>query len=117
MDRYKCLGMNDDADDLQDGVNTAIIDRSETEVLEPSMYRVILHNDDYTPMDFVVYILEKFFRKNNHQATEIMLNVHEQGFGVCGVYPLDVAETKVTLVLDSAKTKEYPLKCTMEKDE
>jgi len=95
---------------------TAIMNRPETEVSEPSMYKVILHNDDYTPMDFVTYVLEKFFRKTHTQATDIMLNVHEQGFGVCGVYPHEVAETKVAMVSESAKGEEYPLKCTLEKD-
>ncbi len=85
-------------------------------VKQPSKYRVLLHNDDYTPMDFVVEILEKIFKKENPIATRIMLDVHQKGRGVCGVYPYDIAETKVHLVVENARTHSYPLKCTMEED-
>ncbi|HCC53855.1 MAG TPA: ATP-dependent Clp protease adapter ClpS [Desulfobulbaceae bacterium] len=83
---------------------------------QPSMYKVLLHNDDYTTMDFVVMILEKIFHKSITEASQIMLNVHEQGRGVAGVYPRDVAETKMILVYDLARQNEYPLKCSLEKD-
>ena len=81
----------------------------------PPQFKVLLHNDDYTTMDFVVMVLETVFHKSAEEATLIMLNVHEQGVGVAGVYPRDVAETKVILVHDLARKNEYPLKCSMEK--
>lgn len=86
-----------------------------TKADKPHLYRIILHNDDYTPMDFVVEILRRFFSKSTQQATEIMLEVHHRGYAVCGIFPYEIAETKVTLVLETAKKNEYPLQCTMEK--
>ena len=80
----------------------------------PSMYSVLLFNDDYTPMEFVVEVLERFFNKNREQATQIMLQVHTKGSGVCGIYPLDIAETKVSQVLDLAKEQGHPLQCNMQ---
>ena len=82
---------------------------------KPSMYRVLLLNDDYTPMEFVVQVLEKFFGKSPDQAMRIMLHVHQKGVGVCGVYTYEVAETKVAQVMDTARRHEHPLQCTMEK--
>jgi ATP-dependent Clp protease adaptor protein ClpS len=82
----------------------------------PSLYKVLLLNDDYTPMDFVVFVLEKIFGKGREEAVEIMLNVHHRGVGVCGVYTYEVAETKVTQVIDLARQNEHPLQCTMEKE-
>lgn len=84
---------------------------------KPSMYRVLILNDDYTPMEFVVLILERFFQKNREQATRIMLHVHQKGVGVCGVYTYEVAETKVAQVMDMARRNEHPLQCTMEKED
>ena len=86
------------------------------EIKEPSMYKVLLHNDDYTTMEFVVEILMFVFNKSADEATRIMLNVHKQGIGVCGVYTYEVAETKVTTVEALAREKGYPLKCTMEEE-
>ena len=83
---------------------------------EPSMYRVLLHNDDYTSMEFVVEILMVIFNKSIEKATGIMLNVHNKGIGVCGVYTFEIAETKVKTVHSFAVEKGFPLKCTMEKD-
>ncbi|NOZ37312.1 MAG: ATP-dependent Clp protease adapter ClpS [Gammaproteobacteria bacterium] len=80
----------------------------------PPMYKVVLLNDDYTPMEFVVHILEMFFGMNREKATHIMLNVHTRGKGICGVYPRDIAETKVAQVNDYSSQNEHPLKCTME---
>lgn len=80
----------------------------------PSMYKVILLNDDYTPMEFVVDVIQRFFSKSREQATQIMLKVHTEGAGVCGVYPHDIAETKVNQVLDYAREHQHPLQCTME---
>jgi ATP-dependent Clp protease adaptor protein ClpS len=89
---------------------------TKTEPRTPSMFKVILLNDDYTPMDFVVLVLTKFFRKSEVEATEIMLHVHHKGFGVAGVYPLEIAETKVTQVNSYSQKSRFPLKCIMEKD-
>lgn len=83
---------------------------------EPSMYRVLLHNDDYTSMEFVVEILMIIFNKSIEKATGIMLNVHNKGIGVCGVYTYEIAETKVKTVHSFAMEKGFPLKCTMERD-
>lgn len=83
---------------------------------KPNMYKVILLNDDYTPMDFVTHILQKFFNKTADEATDIMLQVHRRGVGVCGIYTYEIAETKVTQVMDYARSNEQPLQCTMEKD-
>jgi len=84
---------------------------------KPSLYRVMLLNDDYTPMEFVVFILERFFNKSREEATRIMLHVHQKGVGLCGVYTYEVAETKVAQVLDMAQRNEHPLQCIMEKDD
>ena len=80
------------------------------------MYKVLLLNDDYTPMEFVVAVLERIFHKDHADATQIMLHVHQRGLGLCGVYPFDVAETKVTQVLDLAQRQQHPLQCTLEKE-
>jgi len=92
--------------------------RSETleDVREPSMYRVLLHNDDYTSMEFVVDILQFVFNKSMEQATLIMLKVHNEGIGLCGVYTYEVAETKVGAVETLARENGFPLKCSMERD-
>jgi ATP-dependent Clp protease adaptor protein ClpS len=99
--------------------NTGIDLATETRIKtkKPSLYRVLLLNDDYTPMEFVVYILERFFNRSREQATRIMLHVHQKGVGLCGVYTYEVAETKVAQVLDLAKRHEHPLQCVMEKDD
>jgi len=83
---------------------------------KPSLYKVFILNDDYTPMEFVVEILETIFNKTLEEATRIMLHVHRKGEGLCGVYPYDVAETKVTLVLQAAHAAQHPLQCKMEKE-
>ena len=83
---------------------------------KPSMYKVLMLNDDYTPMEFVVYCLERFFHKSREEATRIMLHVHQRGIGICGVYSYEVAETKVTQVMDFARQNQHPLQCTLEKD-
>jgi ATP-dependent Clp protease adaptor protein ClpS len=87
-----------------------------TRTKKPSLYRVLLLNDDYTPMEFVVYVLERFFNKNREEATTVMLHVHNHGVGVCGLFTYEVAETKVAQVLDLARRHEHPLQCTMEKE-
>lgn len=83
-------------------------------VAQPPMYKVLLLNDDYTTMDFVVHILQKFFNKSMGEATQIMLHIHHKGSGICGLYPYEIAETKVAQVTDYARKNEYPLQCTME---
>ncbi len=85
------------------------------EVKKPSMYKVLLLNDDYTPMEFVVFILQKFFNKDQDEANNIMLHVHKNGIGICGVYTFEVAEIKSKSVLDYAKKNHHPLQCTIEK--
>jgi len=86
-----------------------------TKVKEPPLYKVLLHNDDYTSMEFVVLLLEKVFNKSTPEATRIMLNVHRQGIGIAGVYHKEIAETKMAIVHDLAQKNEYPLRCSMEK--
>ena len=93
-----------------------IVEEAPPETAQPPQYRVILLNDDYTPMEFVVHILERFFNKNRQEATRIMLHVHRRGVGICGVYTYEVAETKVTQVMDFARQHQHPLQCTLEKD-
>lgn len=83
---------------------------------KPPMYKVLLLNDDYTPMEFVVQILQTFFNKTIEEATEIMMHVHRKGVGLCGVYTREIAETKVTQVMAAARQAEHPLQCTMEKE-
>jgi ATP-dependent Clp protease adaptor protein ClpS len=97
------------------GTGTAVITRTQTRTKKPSMYRVLLLNDDYTPMEFVVVILRKYFNKANEDAQRIMLHVHQHGVGECGVYTYEVAETKVTQVMDYARKHQHPLQCIMEK--
>ena len=93
----------------------AVVD-TKPKAQKPSLYRVLILNDDYTPMEFVVYVLERFFNKSREDATRIMLHVHQTGVGVCGVYTYEVAETKVAQVVDMARRHQHPLQCTMEKD-
>ncbi len=88
----------------------------ETKVKPPAMYRVILNNDDYTPMEFVIEILQKFFNMDLDKATQVMLSVHYQGKGICGVFTAEIAETKVAIVNGFARDNEHPLLCTMEQD-
>ena len=99
------------------GREVGIATRAKPQTKKPSMYRVLILNDDYTPMEFVVLVLEHFFNKSREEATRIMLHVHNYGVGVCGVYPFEVAETKVAQVLDLARRSEHPLQCTMERED
>ena len=98
------------------GTNTGVVVRTKPKTKKPSMYKVIMLNDDYTPMEFVVMVLERFFNKSHEEATHIMLHVHQRGVGVCGVYTYEIAETKVTQVMDFARQHQHPLQCTLEKD-
>jgi len=94
---------------------TAVITKTKPQTKRPSLYRVLLLNDDYTPMEFVVHVLERFFNKNQEAAHRIMMHVHQHGIGECGVYTYEVAETKVTQVMDFARKHQHPLQCVMEK--
>jgi ATP-dependent Clp protease adaptor protein ClpS len=98
-----------------EGLGTAVVTKVKPLTKRPSLYRVLLLNDDYTPMEFVVHVLEKFFNKGREDATRIMLHVHHHGVGECGVFTYEVAETKVTQVMDFARKHQHPLQCVMEK--
>lgn len=102
-------------DDGRGGSGTSVITRTRIQTKKPNLYRVLLLNDDYTPMEFVVLVLERFFNKDRDSATQIMLHVHNHGVGECGVYTYEVAETKVTQVMDFARKHQHPLQCVMEK--
>jgi len=110
------LSAGDNDTDRPGRTEVGVLTRSGAKLQKPSMYRVLLLNDDFTPMDFVVHVLERFFSKNKQEATEVMLQVHRRGVGICGVYTYEVAETKVNLVMDYARKNEHPLQCTMEKE-
>jgi ATP-dependent Clp protease adaptor protein ClpS len=99
----------------EDGTGTAVITRTKPVTRRPNLYRVLLLNDDYTPMEFVVHVLERFFNKAREDATRIMLHVHQNGVGECGIFTYEVAETKVTQVMDFARKHQHPLQCVMEK--
>ena len=95
---------------------TGIIIKTKPKTKKPSMYKVLMLNDDYTPQEFVVHVLEQFFGKGREEATRIMLHVHQRGVGICGVFTYEVAETKVTQVIDYARRHQHPLQCTLEKE-
>jgi len=97
------------------GSGTAVITRTRTLTKRPNMYRVLLLNDDYTPMEFVIVVLQSIFNKNPEEATQIMLHVHNHGVGECGIFTYEVAETKVAQVMDNARKNQHPLQCIMEK--
>ena len=109
-------GPNNPGPNNPGGPSTGVITKPRAKTQKPSMYKVLLLNDDYTPMEFVVHVLERFFAKNHEEATQIMLHVHRKGVGICGVYPYEIAETKVTQVIDLARKHQHPLQCTLEKD-
>jgi ATP-dependent Clp protease adaptor protein ClpS len=98
-----------------EGPGTGVVTKTKPKTQKPSLYRVLILNDDYTPMEFVVHVLERFFNKDRESATRIMLHVHHHGVGECGVYTYEVAETKVTQVMDFARKHQHPLQCVMEK--
>jgi ATP-dependent Clp protease adaptor protein ClpS len=97
------------------GPGTAVITKTRPATKRPNMYRVLILNDDYTPMEFVVHVLERFFSKDAEAANRIMLHVHHHGIGECGIFTYEVAETKVTQVMDFARKHQHPLQCVMEK--
>ena len=107
------MSKDNDRDEDFDG-NTKLDIKPKTKI--PSLYRVLMMNDDYTPMEFVIEVLEKFFQKNREEATQIMLHVHQKGIGVCGVYAYDLAETKAMQVMNYARKYEHPLQVQLEKE-
>ncbi|KYO49371.1 ATP-dependent Clp protease adapter ClpS [Tistrella mobilis] len=120
MAEHDGMGMSGErrSDDDRPGFGTVteVATRPKAATRKPSMYKVLLLNDDYTPMEFVIDVLQRFFSKGAEEATRIMLHVHNHGVGVCGVFPFEVAETKVNQVMDYARRNQHPLQCTMEKD-
>ena len=110
-DKRKDDGRNDSGE----VPTTGVVVKPRPKTRKPAMYKVLMLNDDYTPMEFVVHVLERFFQKSREEATRIMLHVHRRGVGVCGVFTYEVAETKVTQVMDFARKHQHPLQCVMEK--
>jgi ATP-dependent Clp protease adaptor protein ClpS len=110
--------MADDKDNGSDsGTDTILKPKAKPKTAKPPMYKVLLLNDDYTPMEFVVHVLQRFFGLNHAQSVELMLTVHRKGVAVVGVFSYEIAETKVTQVMDYARQNQHPLVCTMEKEE
>ena len=105
----------DKGGDGKGGTETGTITKTRPKTKRPNLYRVLLLNDDYTPMEFVILVLQDVFNKPREEAMQIMLHVHQKGVGECGVYPYEVAETKVTRVMDTARKNQHPLQCVMEK--
>ncbi len=105
------IGNSDDEGEGQVGTAT----KTRAKPKKPSQYKVLILNDDYTPMEFVVMVLKRFFRMDLEEATRVMLHVHQRGVGVCGIFPYEVAETKVNQVMDFARENQHPLQCTLEK--
>ncbi len=99
-----------------DGTDVAVVTKARPKTARPPLYKVILLNDDFTPMEFVVHVLERFFGMSHQQAFDVMLTVHKKGLAVVGVFPFEVAETKVAQVMDLARREQHPLQCTMEKE-
>ena len=103
-----------DGDGL-DEIETGVATRTRPKTKKPSNYKVLMLNDDYTPMEFVVLVLKRFFDMDLEQATRVMLHVHQKGVGICGIFPYEIAETKVNQVMDFARKNQHPLQCTLEK--
>ena len=101
--------------DDANGTGVGVATRTRAKTKEPALYKVLMLNDDYTPMEFVVLCLQRFFRMSMEEATRVMLHVHQKGVGVCGTFTYEVAETKVTQVMDFAREQQHPLQCTLEK--
>ena len=112
---HPIIDMAGDKRDEGTGTGVGVATRTRTRTKQPSPYKVLMLNDDYTPMEFVVLCLQKFFRMSLEDATRVMLHVHQKGVGVCGIFSYEVAETKVTQVMDFARTQQHPLQCTLEK--
>jgi ATP-dependent Clp protease adaptor protein ClpS len=106
---------NNGANNWDGDSETGVVTRTKPKTKKPSMYKVIMLNDDFTPMEFVILVLERFFSKSQEESTQIMLHVHQKGVGVCGVFTYEVAESKVQQVMDLARQHQHPLQCTLEK--
>ena len=115
MEDIRSTGQEDDNDN-DGGTGTGVVVKPKVQTKKPSLYRVLMLNDDYTPMEFVVHVLERFFNKTREESTRIMLHVHKRGVGVCGVFTYEIAETKVQQVMDFARQHQHPLQCTLEKE-
>ena len=123
--RIRAAGDEDDGDDFagagngvrddDEGTGLGLATKTRTRTKSPSPYKVLMLNDDYTPMEFVVLCLQSFFKMGIEDATRVMLHVHQRGVGVCGIFPYEVAETKVAQVIDFARQNQHPLQCTLEK--
>jgi len=111
---YMNGGEDDNGGDHGDP-DVGVVTRTKPKTAKPKQYKVLLLNDDYTPMEFVVHVLRSFFQMDTDEATRVMLHVHQKGFGICGVFTYEVAETKVTQVMDFARKHDHPLQCTLEK--
>ena len=110
------VGIRDGHDEGDSDLKTVVVEKAKPETKKPSLYKVLLLNDDYTPMEFVVMVLERVFAKNREEAMRKMLHVHRRGIGICGVFTYEVAETKVNQVMDAARKNQHPLQCTLEKE-
>jgi ATP-dependent Clp protease adaptor protein ClpS len=108
--------MSDQENGADGGPQVGVATKTAPKTKKPPLYKVLLLNDDFTPMEFVVHVLERFFHKNRQEATTVMLHVHRKGVGICGVFTYEVAETKVNQVADFARQNQHPLQCTMEKE-
>jgi len=108
--------MSDTDRNGKQGPGTGVVVKTRSRTKRPSMYKVLMLNDDFTPMEFVVHVLENIFGKSREDATRIMLHVHQRGVGICGVYTFEVAETKVNQVIECARRHQHPLQCSLEKD-
>ena len=108
--------MSEDKDNMSGGPDTGLATKTRPKTKKPAMYKVIMLNDDYTPMEFVVMVLQHFFRKSQEDATQILLHVHQRGVGVCGVYTHEVAEMKATQVMELARKNQHPLQLQIEKE-
>lgn len=115
MQHWIDIGMAGDKDDADGGTGLGVATRTRTRTKKPSPYKVLMLNDDYTPMEFVVMVLQRFFKMSMEDATRVMLHVHQKGVGVCGVFSYEVAESKVSQVMDFAREHQHPLQCTLEK--
>jgi len=118
--RLRVLAAGGDDEDSGDGMidgeeQVGVATKTRARTKKPQQYKVLMLNDDYTPMEFVVMVLKRFFRMDLEQATRVMLHVHQKGVGICGIYPYEVAETKVNQVMDFARENQHPLQCTLEK--
>ena len=113
---FQITASDSDRKDGDTGTGVGVATKTKPKTAKPSLYKVLLLNDDYTPMEFVVLTLQRFFRMDIEAATRVMLHVHQRGVGVCGIFTYEVAETKVSQVIDFAREHNHPLQCTMEKD-